>query len=229
MSINNNSRTVTPENFIKIKALREALDTHPILTDQDKKYFLELTQNALKASNIDFDKYIYFILYTNQENNIGRWCLSYNDFLDKSIQNHDDKTLSFLVTDFKENVFFELYDNKYLDEIEKNAIKQTLNTEFLLTKLVIQTAIQNENLSSKLLTEEFRKEYSKSLGYEYFGIPKVIYTAQSGDITSITIHNYMDLIQQLSLNQIKDLALESKYEKEIKLYKRYLKTKSVTK
>ncbi len=127
------TKTLSTEIFIKIKSLREVLDTHNNLNDTDKKYIIELISNILKTEqNLNFDKYILFLLYCNKKCNTGRFCLIFNDFFDNLIKNRNEKGIRDIIIDFKETCFFEYYNNKLLDEIEKNCIKQMIDIEYII-------------------------------------------------------------------------------------------------
>lgn len=246
------SKSLSTNIFIKIKSLRESLDSHISLDNNNKKFTIDLISSILKKENIDDDKYFLFLLYTNKKTNTGRFCLEFNDFLDNVIQQKDTKMITNLIIDFKEGTFFELYGNKLLDDIEKESIKQILNHEFTVLKNTIEYCIKNEFISIEIFNGEIYMQMykqfceSNNLNYIYTGIPKKIYIKQvENGMNKLYIFNFMELIfaiTEKNINPINSyeaeakkefdnetyIQLTNKYAKEIKMIKRFFKTKNKT-
>jgi hypothetical protein len=242
------SRTLSTDTFIKLKVLRETLDTHSTLNDTDKKYMYNLTSNILKTVTVDFNKYNLFLLYTNKKTNTGRFCLTYNEFLDDCITKRNEKVLTNLITDFKENVFFEFYDNKLLDENDKKIIKNMCDTEFIVLKNTIDMCIKNEEISKNILAQIYPTIFNDYLSYAaqtvssnptyiYTEIPENIFikTNELG-LNKIYIFNLLELLlviykenKNIQTGEPFDIktfeGLNIKYDKEIKMIKRYYKGK----
>ena len=238
------SKTVSTDIFIKIKALRECLDTHTNLTDETKKYLIYLAQNIFKTKTLDFDKYYLFLLYTNKNTNTGRFCLTYNEFLDDKILQKDEKILTNLITEFKEHFFFEFYDNKLLTESDKSSIKQMVDMEYVVLKNTIELCIKNEEISGSIFKDVYPNIFNNFLmqphesNFVYTGIPEFIYLKLPFEkINKLYIFNMMELLLIISVENKNPQTNEAfdektfnnlniKYDKVIKMIKRYYKGKT---
>jgi len=201
--------------------------------------------SLLSESSLTFNR---FLLYTNKNTTIGRFCLSYNEYLDYAIKMKDTKIITNMITGIQENAFIELFDNKLLSEEEKSLVKKVLNRELSIINATMEQVCKNQDISSNILTETnsvYSEYYKNSFLSEKFlhyssRIPKKIYVKdkiENKKIPMIYMFDYFELIGSLSSDSNMNIQSEKpfnervynsliqKFEKEIKLYKRYLKGK----
>jgi len=258
-------KIINPVIAVYSKALREVLDTHINLNDTHKKYAINTISNILNSlinpkilennsfltdKNISFlenfnlqNAYYKFLLYSNLETNTGKYCMTYNELLDDAIIKKDNSLLNNFIKEFKHILFFEFYDNKHLDDVERKTIESTLDIEFNAIQNTLNYAIINEDIKPNFLVG-YDNLYQKQLSsfkfdktilfnddiikitdiYQENKIP-YIFKFKSFDILSILAfeNKNPDTLEAFTISVYDNLLI--KYSKEIKMIKRYFKGK----
>src|SRR5438105_15749520 len=109
----------SPSSINNFNMIKEILSTHSILGVNDLKYAIIYITGVIEEHKIDTDILSRFLLYSNKNTYIGLFAHCYNDFLDSAIQSKNEKIIKNMVLETKENVFFELFDNKYITPDDK--------------------------------------------------------------------------------------------------------------
>jgi hypothetical protein len=232
----------THSNVIKYNVINEILSTHN-LSDEDRKYGITF------IGSLEFTEDIFykFISYVNKKSFIGLYAHQYNDFLDNSIKKRDDKVLKSVILDVKDELFFELYNNKLITETDKQQVLRIMSYEYNATRSCIQHAIAKSDIQSNILIGEnclYHQELIKNLKADkgiaifpgYVGVIHLIDIVEGSKRPKIFTFELWELLniiinQNLNPQTGKPFSTEvyenikKKYDLELKLIFRYLKSK----
>lgn len=134
---------VPKDKLVQNIILNSVLKTHENLSVEDRSFVVPYIV-SLNLSKQELSK---FILQTYQLSNTGRFSLTYNLDLNKSIKTRDKNRVSTLIRIADtEQAWPELYNNPYLCQSEIETIKNMSNREYY----AILNAIQMTNCSPNL-------------------------------------------------------------------------------
>ena len=260
MSLVINNPIITSKKVLALKrdkliarsVLISALKTHPALTVDDIRWFLNQVQQLNNRQLTDLILRIYKL------SNVGRFSFLYNQDLDSHIQERNTQRVQTLIkVAGKECAWPEVYNNILLNSEERETIERMANREYFSILNTIETADPADDLDNiipcTISTDEIiglsqnatiysqcydhvciaeSQQSGKIISFSNT-IPQVAYVA---DQTERYCFPLMDIIKQLSQNnfvnsqtnqRFGDVTLKqllTKYEKEIKMYKYYLDT-----
>ncbi len=242
-----------PRNkLIARSVLISALKTHPSLTVEDIRWFLNQVQ---QLNNRELTE---LILRIYKLSNVGRFSFIYNQDLDSHIKDRNAQRVQTLIrVAGKECAWPEVYNNILLNSEERQTIEKMANREYFSILNTLETAQPSDDLDNiipcTVSTDEIiglsqnatiysqcydnvciaeSQQSGKIISFSN-AIPQVAYVA---DQTERYCFPLMEIIQQLAqqnyinpqTNQrFADITLKqllTKYEKEIKMYKYYLET-----
>jgi hypothetical protein len=229
------------QNFNMIK---EILGTHSELTSDDKKYALTYISEIIEENKIDNDILSRFLLYCNKNTYVGLFAYCYNDFFDSAIKSKNEKVIKNMVLETKENVFFELFDNKLITSEDKKIVSSILGHELQTIKNTLKNI--GTDISVPIFIGQnslYQKEYQKLILDETgvhsspiflkniyvvdkFGKSKFIFTFDLLDLLLLISKNNnlnTKTMEQFSPEVYQEL--KNKYSIEVKLILRYLKSK----
>ncbi len=233
----------TPQNIIKYNIINEVLSTHN-LSDDDRKYGITFIGNL--EITLD-DIFFKFLLYTNKKTFIGLFAHSYNDYFDDAIKTKDSKVLKNMASEITDNVFFELGNNKLILDEDKQQVQKILDYEYRGIKSAVEYALAKNDVQSNILTGD-NSLYSQELGKflkadkgiaiypNYCNIIYLIDNVKNSKHPKIFSFVLWDLLNIVILNNLNPQTNEpfspqvynnliKKYELELKLVSRYLKSK----
>ena len=212
-------KTISNNSLVYSKSLREIFNTHPKLninneTRECVNYAMTIILNTLNHDEKDNNKlefFYRFLLYSNLETVVGKFCFTFNDFLDSSILTRNSETLKNIIQKIEATAFFELYDNKLLNDSEKDIIKNIINFESnLISETFKESLVASWNLDSNIFNTDnsiFNKLYkSKIINYEFKNLyntlkfnPKIQISLNNEYISTLFFFN----LRLLSLNLAK--------------------------
>lgn len=234
-------KVVNAQQLLVERSLQEALSTHKGLKEEDISFALAVARE-LKLNN---DQLATVLLMVCHGLNTGRFALSYNQDLDNALRLRDGNLVRKLFNG--ENYLVEIYDNPRLTDEERGVITAMVERELASLQAGLVRAeqqLRSGNFKSKIApcgdTEGaclYRQCYRKESPFMTSSLPETIYTVDKapGAVTpTVYVFDYMELIRGLSMQPptnprtgvaFYDLALSltlPRFEKEIKLYQRYL-------
>lgn len=236
-----------PREIIYFNTIKEVIYTHSNLSDDDKKYGINLINNLLDKNDLKEETYRFF-LYANLKTFTGTYCGCYNDFFEDAIKKRNEKIIKNMVTEIKEEAFFELFDNKYITAEDKTKVLTTLNYELSATKEAINTAIIKNNIYTSILIgeqslyETILRDFLAHNGFSVYSLyAKYIYlvdTVKNSKTPKIFYFDTWSLLNVILKENLNPQTLEpfsiqkynqikNRYDIELKLILRYLKTKKV--
>ena len=230
--------------------ISSALKTHLELETQDIIFGTKSIIKYYEKFNLDDEKLTHIILHIYKLSNTGRFSIKYNEKLDKLIKDKEDLE-EFLNTSIRLADFFpELYDNKLLSPKEFKSIESMKQKEYYAILNTLEQLKYNKSDITILpyKVEDKPSIYSKCYKdiciYENLElgtlpgnhiIPQKIYLADSssGENKSYCF-DVMEIVANFSNNNFDNPKthkpfsgrarnqLLTKYNKEIKMYTRYL-------
>ena len=238
-----------PNSAVKFNCIKEIFNTHD-LTNDDKKYGItyicSLIDNISETSEFD-NSFYRFLLYSNKLTYTGFFARCYNDFFDDAIKQKNEKIIKNMVLDINESVFFELFNNKLITDTDKIEILSIVNSELLALKSAIELAINKSDVITPILIGEKSLYYAEYVKLKFIEtgihisplIQTQIYLTDkvAGCRTkNIFIFDLFTLLSEINVKNINPKtqgpfstelydAIKSKYEIELKLIARYLKSK----
>lgn len=236
---------LSPSSVQNFNMIKEIISTHPLLTVEDQKYGITYITHIIEDSKVDAEILSRFLLYANKNTYIGLFAHCYNDFFESAIKSKNEKIIKNMVLETKENVFFELFDNKYITVEDKDKVSTILRHELLAVKNTLLNITSNLSIPIFIgQNSQYSKEYQKIILEEYNVHVSGIYTPyiyvtdnpKNKKLGYLFIFNIWDLMLQISRENINPKtnepftleiydAIKKQYNIEIKLISRYLKTK----
>lgn len=242
------------DKLIARSMLISALKTHPSLTVEDIRYFV----NDFSIKKLKNKQLADLILRIYKLTNVGRFSLTFNQDLDSHIKSRDSDRIEILIkVAGNECAWPEVYDNLLLTPEEKQSIEKMALREYFSILNTLETADpaddldniipctvsvdniigigENTNVYSQCYDHVCISEAQQSGKIISFKseIPQVAFVA---DQTERYCFPLLDLIKQLAENnyvnaqtnkKFSDITLTQlllKYEKEIKMYRHYIDT-----
>ena len=242
-----------PRNkLIARSVLISALKTHPSLTVEDIRWFIQEVQQLNNRELTDLILRIYKL------SNVGRFSFVYNQDLDSHIKERDIQRVQILIkVAGRECAWPEVYNNFLLNSQERETIERMANREYFSILNTIETADPSDDLDNiipcTVSTDEIiglsqnatiysqcydnvciaeSQQSGKIISFSNT-IPQVAYVADQSErycfplldiIKQLAQQNYINSQSNRGFADITLKQLTTKYEKEIKMYKYYLDT-----
>jgi hypothetical protein len=236
----------SPASIAKLNTIKEVISTHDNLSDEDKKYSITFICNLIDKEPLN-DKLYRFLLYSNKNTFTGLFSYCYNDFFDNAVKLKNEKVLKNMVLEIKEEAFFELFDNKLITADDKIKVLQITDHEFKSTKEAIEIASASDDIHKKILVghDSFYEKVLQDRLYANHGIavcpryisnvylrdkikncksPKIFILSLWTLLNSVISSNINPATQEPFSIEVYN-SIKNKYEIELKLVTRYLKTK----
>ena len=229
---------IIPSGFSEIYSYTKSiLEFNENYTPDDREWLANIILNICEYMNTN----IYYILsLINIKTFSGYFCRMYNDIILKEVKNrNNDGIIELLINP----IYPEVYDNKNLNDDEKQVLINLLHIDILTTNLTIKRICINPSLNSNIVkayedsySNIYYNLYQSKFEYHKIDFTDFVILTEENEITRIKYAKTFELFKLLSQYIYDSLSTEigeknikyikDNYYLEIKMVYHYLDNKN---